>query len=501
VTDQGHSHPVEVGITDYQGGKIRKQGIRHLYVERYGTGTLDVAVSMCMHYLTIYVLTDSLVIEPPSRDRLARAQRVTPRNSKIGGVVPFISLAEARKREGITCLEYPPSATQSQHDSCPRMRLQPFYKPPESPRLHTGTIGRTRIVPPGSRTSDTGTNVPLAAGSANQAPSAQGQQDMDTLMQMVISDARRAADSPDAGAAPADGSAAAPQVDAKDGREPVDIAMAVTECQAQVDNARDQLSGFTGNAGEDLPQPAGWASSADSPASGGRADIGGEEKQQVAPTPMSSTWPFKESLQQGMATHTPDSEAAAANSGGEESADIATAAPEVQADWARAGVSPASGGQPDIGGATQQPLLLTQPPNTNSWGSWSDVGADRDTIPEVGPTPMSPAWPSPDSAAEEPADIAAADPRVKAQATSVLGMLSGYVGGLGRLVYRLGTQCTEPPPLLGGDSSTSPASELEIGECESSEPGGELKWDLLPVTYEEGELTMKPQWSKARPSA
>ena len=95
----GRSQGLEVGITDYEGdnNKARRQGSRHLYVQLYGKRHHVEAVKPCMAYLTDCVLTDSLLIEPPSKTMIASATKMT--KNATTEVVEYKSLAECHQLE------------------------------------------------------------------------------------------------------------------------------------------------------------------------------------------------------------------------------------------------------------------------------------------------------------------------------------------------------------------------------------------------------------------
>jgi hypothetical protein len=173
-------------------------------------------------------------------------------------------------------------------------------------------------------------------------------------------------------------SAAAPQVDAEGLWEP---------------------AGFPGNAGGHPPKSADWGRSANSPDSGGGADMGGEEKQQLLLTPparqevdstsMSPTRTCEVDMQQEVAAYSPVSGAApeveeqAANALGQRSGFLGSADRRTteSADSGRWADVTDSGGQADIGGQKPQELVLTRPPDRGTWCSWThpDQGGEHHT--------------------------------------------------------------------------------------------------------------------------
>ena len=105
ILEDGQTQCLEVGITDHEGdkNKARRRGIRHLYVHLNGPGGHHKAVKSCMDYLMDCVLTDSLLIEPPTRSKVASAPKMTW-NSRTE-VVVYKSLAECRQTESDAELE------------------------------------------------------------------------------------------------------------------------------------------------------------------------------------------------------------------------------------------------------------------------------------------------------------------------------------------------------------------------------------------------------------
>ena len=69
-------------------------------MELHGKGNNANAVKTCIEYLANHVLTDSLIIEPPTKDRSTSATKMI--REDIVEVVHYMRLAECRSREGLT---------------------------------------------------------------------------------------------------------------------------------------------------------------------------------------------------------------------------------------------------------------------------------------------------------------------------------------------------------------------------------------------------------------
>ena len=151
--EAGISQGLEIGISDCE-YSARRRGIRHLYVQLHGTGKNMNALDTCTAWLRDDVLTDSLIIEPPTRDRCTSATRMI--RNDIVEVVDYMRLAECRSREGLTDMVPPTGVVESSLGG---------YSP-------TSLIEEIEI----ATDCDTDTDeceVTLAAGSANQSFTAQ----------------------------------------------------------------------------------------------------------------------------------------------------------------------------------------------------------------------------------------------------------------------------------------------------------------------------------------
>ena len=94
--EAGISQGLEIGITDYE-YDFRRAGNRHLYVEIKGKTKNANAVKTCIEYLVDHVLTDSLLIEPPTEIMIASATKMT--KNATTEVVEYKSLAEYHQLE------------------------------------------------------------------------------------------------------------------------------------------------------------------------------------------------------------------------------------------------------------------------------------------------------------------------------------------------------------------------------------------------------------------
>jgi hypothetical protein len=168
----GSIQGVEIGITDCE-YSARRRGIRHLYAHLTGTEVNTDAAKTCLEHLVNNVLTDSLIIEPPSKNRCTSASHMIQNN--VVEAVPYMSLAACYVLENLD-------------DLVPLSNVQESPKggwsmtsPVEEVEVPTVVVqsptSDTEVVRSGgSTTSDTDTDpmaLPLAAGSANQSATAQ----------------------------------------------------------------------------------------------------------------------------------------------------------------------------------------------------------------------------------------------------------------------------------------------------------------------------------------
>jgi hypothetical protein len=163
VAKDGSIQGVQIGISDYQ-YSARRQGIRHLYAQLDGPEVNTGAAKTCLDYLVNIVLTDSLIIEPPTKDRCTSASHMIHMN--VVEAVPYKSLAECYLLEKVVDL-VPPTIVQDASEG--RWSMTPSVSEVEIPTVV--------VESPTSGTETEAVPVQLAAGSANQSGTGQHWQD------------------------------------------------------------------------------------------------------------------------------------------------------------------------------------------------------------------------------------------------------------------------------------------------------------------------------------